>query len=113
MHPPDIEENFQKLLENDPEQFLSELKAELQYFQRTKIVTLLDVYRLRKRLLPMLDVWMYSEELSYESLLKLHENLLLHALRNEMNLSVVVQMINENKYIFRSGVRTLYNTLPQ
>ncbi len=109
---PYIEENFQNLSESSPDQFLDELKQELVYFQRTKIITLLDIYRIRKRLLPQLDVWLSSKNLSYVSLLKLHENLLLHALRYEESLSVITQMVNENKYILRNSLKTLIGTLP-
>ena len=71
------EGNSRTLLESNREEFLEELKEELLYFHRTKIVMLLDVYRIRKLLLPRLDVWLSSQNLSYESLLKIHENLLL------------------------------------
>ena len=108
-----IEENFQSLSENNPEKFIDELRQELIYFQRTKIVTLLDIYRIRKRLLPQLDVWLSSKNLSYESLLKLHENLLLHALRHEESLSDITQMVNENKYVLRNGIKTIIGTLPE
>lgn len=107
-----VDENFKNLLESNPAEFLSELRQELLYFQRTKIVTLLDIYRIRKVLLPQLDVWLSSENLSYPSLLKLHENLLLHALRHETNLSDITQMVNENKYVLRNGIKTLIGTLP-
>ena len=110
---PSIEEDFQNLSENSPDIFLDELRQELLYFQRTKIITLLDIYRIRKRLLPQLDVWLSSKNLSYVSLLKLHENLLLHALRHEESLSVITQMVNENKYILRNSLRTLTGTLPE
>ena len=106
------EGNSRTLLESNREEFLEELKEELLYFHRTKIVMLLDVYRIRKLLLPRLDVWLSSQNLSYESLLKIHENLLLYALRHETNLSDITQMVNENKYVLRNGIKTLMGTLP-
>ena len=106
-----IDECFGKALDNCVDTFLSDLKQELQYFQRTKIVTLLDICRIRKKLLPMLDAWLTSLEETYESLLKFHECLLLNALRYEGNLSDITQMVNENKYIFRNGIKTLQGTL--
>ena len=110
---PSIEENFEKSLEHSLETFTIDLKEELKYFKGTKIVTLLDIYRIRKRLLPMLDVWLTSQEKSYKFLLKLHENLLFHALRFERSLSDITRMVNENKYVFRNGLKTLLNTLPE
>ena len=107
-----IEEYFDSSLENSPETFLADLRQELQYFQRTKIVTLLDIYRIRKRLLPMLDAWLDLHELTYKSLLKLHENLLFHALRYEENLSDVNKMVYENKYVLRNGIRSILEILP-
>ena len=50
-------------------------------------------------------------EETFESLLKFREYLLLHALRHEGNLSDITQMVNENKYIFRNGLKTLHGTL--
>ncbi len=106
------EENFTNLLETSLDTFCEQLRQELQYFHRTKIITLLDIYRARMRLLPMLDVWLSSQNLTYESLLKPHEDLLLYALRCEKSLTDIKQMINENKYILRNGIRAMLSTLP-
>ena len=108
-----VDEYFQKMFESSFDKFLDELRQELQYFQRTKIITLLDICRIRLRLLPMLDVWLQSRELDYESLLRMHENILLYALRNEKSLTDVAQMVNDNKYILRNSLKTLISTLPE
>ena len=107
------EENFQSLCFNSQEKFLDELRQELFYFLRTKIITLLDTYRIQTRLIPLLNVWLSSKELSYESLLKLQENLLFHALQCEEDLSDITQMVNENKYVLRSGIKAFIRTLPE
>ena len=107
-----FEDNAQDLLHNNTEKFLHDLRRELHYFHRTKIVTLMDVYRIRKRLIPRLDAWICSENLSYNSLLKIPESLLFHALRCESSLSDIKQMVNENKYTFRNGIKTIFETLP-
>ena len=44
-------------MEEEPEYFLQELRHELTYFQRTKVLTLLDIY-IQKNLLPLLDIWL-------------------------------------------------------
>ena len=52
----------------------------------------------------MLDAWLDLHELTYKSLLKLHENLLFNALRYEGSLSDVTKMVNKNKYVLRNGI---------
>ena len=105
-------QTFQHMLESSPDKFCEELRQELQYFHRTKIITLLDIYRTRVMLLPMLDVWLAYQKLTYEYLLKPHEDLLLYALRCERSLADINQMINENKYILRNSIKTMLSTLP-
>ncbi len=107
----DREESFQNLLESSLDKFRDDLIQELQYFHRTKMITMLDIYRIRMRLLPMLDVWLSSQNMTYESQLKPHEDLLFHALRFERSLSDITRMMNENKYILRNGIKTMLCTL--
>ena len=109
---PSLEEDFEDLYMRSPSMFFEELKSEITYFQRTKVITLLDIYRIRKRLLPMLDVWISSQNKVYESVLNRYENLLLHALRVEPSLSDVTKMINDNKYGLRNVLKLLAATLP-
>lgn len=91
---------------------IEELREELRYFQKTKIVTLLDMYRIRILLLPQLERWLACKDYSYKSLLKQHETLLFHALKHESSLSDVTQMVNENKWVLRNAMKIFIGTLP-
>ena len=102
---PSVEEDFEKLYINSPDTFFDELKAELTYYHRTKSITFLDIYRIRRRLLPMLDVWVASRNKVYESFLKTHENLLIYALRYEPSLSDVTTLANDSRYILRNVLK--------
>ena len=104
-------ESYQNFLDSSQEDYFEELRNELEYFKRTKIVTLLDMYRIKKKLLPMVDVWIALKEVSYSTVLKIHENLLLDALRSEDCLSEMTKMVNENKYILRSIMKKLLELL--
>ena len=110
---PSAEEDFENLYRNSPDKFFDDLKTELTYYQRTKFITYLDIYRIRRRLLLMLDVWVASQNRVYESFLNIHENLLLHALRYESNLSDVTRLANDNKYTLRNVLKVFLNTLPE
>ena len=110
---PYVEEDFEDLYINNPNAFFDDLRSEIIYYQRTKVITLLDIYRIRKRLLPMLDVWISSQNKVYESVLNRYENLLLHALRVEPSLSDVTKMMNDNKYGLRNVLKLLAATLPE
>lgn len=110
---PSAEEDFEKLYLNSPDTFFDELKAELAYYRRTKSITFLDIYRIRRRLLPMLDFWVASRNKFYESFLKTHESLLLYALRYEPSLSDVTKLANDSKYILRNVLRTFLDSLPE
>ena len=103
---------IKEMMDEEPEYFLEELRHELTYFQRTKVLTLLDIYRIQRNLLPLLDIWLSSQNLEYDNLLRFNENLLLHALRCTSNLSDLALMVNENKYTLRHGMKTLIKTLP-
>ena len=103
---------IKEMMEEEPECFLEELRYELTYFQRTKVLNLLDIYRIQRNLLPILDIWLSSQNLEYENLLRFSENLLLHALRCTSNLSDLALMVNENKSTLRHGMKTLIKTLP-
>ena len=94
--------DIQELFTTSPTIFFGELHSELSYYLRTKVITMFDVYRIRKRLLPLLDVWISSQNRSYESYLNTHEGIVLEAMREESNLSDATQMANENKYIVTS-----------
>ena len=74
---PSLEENFEELFVASPQMFFEGLKEELVYYRRTKIITFLDIYRVRKRLIPMMDVWITSRDKLYESLLNTNEILLI------------------------------------
>ena len=103
---------IEEMMEEEPEIFLQDLRHELTYFQRTKVLTLLDIYRIQRNLLPILDIWLSSQNLEYDNLLRFNENLLLHALRCTSNLSDLALMVNENKCTLRHGMKTLIKTLP-
>lgn len=106
-------EDFSDLFHKSPEGFTEELVKDLKYYQKTKIVTYLDLYRIRKRLLPMLDVWISSRYDDDLPILNIHEDLLLQALRTETSLSDLREMINENKYIFRNIMKLYLMSLPE
>ena len=91
--------------------FYEELQAELNYYHRTKIITMLDTYRIRKIMFPYLQVWLASKGKSFDSLLNKHESILLQALQEESSLSDATQMANENKYVLRGCFKTFLNTL--
>ena len=110
---PSVEEDFEDLYISSQNKFFDELKAELTYYQRTKFITFLDIYRIRRRLLPMLDVWVASQNKVYESLVNVHESLLLYAIRNEPSLSDITTLVNDNKYTLRNVLKAFINTLPE
>ena len=110
---PSLEENFEELFVASPQMFFEGLKEELVYYRRTKIITFLDIYRVRKRLIPMMDVWITSRDKLYESLLNTNEILLLQALRTEHSLSVVKDIANENRHLFKSMMTLFISTLPE
>ena len=105
-------QDFQEFFANSPSDFLSELRSELSYYQRTKVITMFDIYRIRKRLLPMFDILISTQSKSYENILNIHENIVLQAIREEPNLSDVTQMANENKYMLRNCFKILINSVP-
>ena len=105
-------QDFQEFFANSPSEFLSELRSELSYYQRTKVITMFDIYRIRKRLLPMFDILISTQSKSYENILNIHENIVLQAIREEPNLSDVTQMANENKYMLRNCFKVLINSVP-
>ena len=110
---PSAEDDFENLYINSPDKFFGELKAELTYYQRTKFITFLDIYRIRRRLLLMLDVWIASQNRVYESFLNIHENLLVHALRFEPSLTDVTRLANDNKYMLRNILKVFLGTIPE
>ena len=105
-------EDFTELFLNSHDEFIEELTKELKYYKRTKIISFLDLYRIRKRVLPMLDVWISSRDKSYATVLNIPEDLLLQAIREEENLCDLKEMVNENKYILRNAVKLFLSTLP-
>ena len=110
---PSTEEDFEKLYSNSSDKFFDELKAELAYYHRTKLITFLDIFRIRRRLLPMLDIWIASQNKAYEFFLDIHENLLLYALRNESSLADVATLVNDNKYTLRKVLRVFLTSLSE
>ena len=68
-----------------------------------------DIYRIRKRVLPMLDILLSAKRKSYESILNTLEYIALQAVREESNLSDVTQMANENKYMLRNCFKVFIN----
>ena len=72
---------FQEFFVNSPSEFLKQLHSELSYYQRTKVITMFDIYRIRKRLLPMFDILISAQSKSYEDILNTHENIVLQAIR--------------------------------
>ena len=110
---PSAEEDFENLFLNSPDKFFDNLKTELTYYQRTKFITFLDIYRIKRRLLLMLDVWVASQNKVYESFLNIHENLLVYALRYEPSLSDVTRLVNDNKYTLRNILKVFLSTLPE
>ena len=103
---------FEELYVNSPDDFFEELRSELRYYQRTKIITMLDIYRIRKKTLPLLDVWFSARDKVFESILNSYENLLMLAIRDEPSLSDVTALTNENKYVLRNCMRLFMDTLP-
>ena len=71
-----------------------------------------DIYRIRKRLLPMFDILISTQSKSYEDILNTHENIVLQAIREELNLSDVTQMANENKYMLCNCFKVFMNSMP-
>ena len=104
--------DFQEFFISSPSEFLNELQSELLYYQRTKIITMFDIYRIRKRVLPMFDVFISTQSKSYKDILNVHENIVLQAIREEPNLSDVTQMANENKYMLRNCFKVFINSVP-
>lgn len=103
---------FEEFFVNSPSEFLKQLHSELSYYQRTKVITMFDIYRIRKRLLPMFDILISTQSKSYEDILNTHENIVLQAIREELNLSDVTQMANENKYMLRNCFKVFINLVP-
>ena len=105
----DAEEHFT----TSPSSFFEELHGELIYYQRTKIITMLDIYRIRRIMLPFLQVWLNSKEKTFDSILNKQECILLHALREESCLSDVTKLVNDNKYMLRGCFKAFIETLPK
>jgi hypothetical protein len=105
-------QDFQEFFVNSPSEFLNELHSELSYYQRTKVITMFDIYRIRKRVLPMFDILISAQGKSYAALLNIHENIVLQAVREEPNLSDVTQMANESKYMLRNCFKVFLNSVP-
>ena len=104
--------DFEEFFVNSPSEFLNELHSELSYYQRTKVITMFDIYRIRKRVLPMYDILISAQSKTYEAILNVHENIVLQAVREEPNLSDVTQMANENKYMLRNCFKIFLNSVP-
>ena len=104
--------DFQEFFANSPSEFLNELHSELVYYQRTKVITMFDIYRIRKRVLPMYDILISTQSKTYEAILNTHEHIILQAVREEPNLSDVTQMANENKYMLRNCFKIFLNSVP-
>ena len=103
--------DFQELFVNSPSVFLNELSSELSYYKTTKVITMFDIYRIRKRVLPMIDVLISNQSKSYESILNAHEYIALQAVREEPSLHDVTQMANENKYMLRNCFKAFLNSV--
>lgn len=103
--------NAEALFTTSPSTFFEELQSELTYYHRTKIITMLDIARIRKIMFPYLQVWLTSKEKSFDSILNKHESILLQTLQEESSLSDTTQMANDNKYVLRGCFKTLLNTL--
>ena len=106
-------EDFSDSFDKSPEEFAEELVKELKYYQKTKIITYLDLYRIRERVLPMLDVWVSSRNEEDLLILNIHEDLLLQAIRAETSLCSLKEMVNENKYILRNAMKLFLMSLPE
>ena len=104
--------DFQDFFTSSPSEFLNELHSELTYYQRTKVITMFDIYRIRKRVFPMLDVLISAQSTTYKAILNVHEHIVLQAVREEPNLSDVTQMANENKYMLRNCFKVFLNSVP-
>ena len=104
--------DFEEFFVNSPSEFLSELHSELSYYQRTKVITMFDIYRIRKRVLPMYDILISAQSKTYGTILNVHEHIVLQAVREEPNLSDVTQMANENKYMLRNCFKIFLNSVP-
>ena len=104
--------DFEEFFVNSPSEFLNELHSELSYYQRTKVITMFDIYRIRKRVLPMYDILISAQSKSYGAILNVHEHIVLQAVREEPNLSDVTQMANENKYMLRNCFKTFLSSVP-
>ena len=57
----------------------------------------------------MFDILISAQSKSYEDILNTHENIVLQAIREELNLSDVTQMANENKYMLRNCFKVFIN----
>ena len=113
MQIPSTEDNFQDLYLNTPKIFFDNLRCDLTRHQTTSTITLLDIYRIRNTTLPMLDIWITSQNNIYESILIGRENSVLHALRYEKSLSDTTALINESRNTFNRVFKKLVNTLPK
>ena len=60
----------------------------------------------------MFDILISAQSKSYEDILNTHENIVLQAIREELNLSDVTQMANENKYMLRNCFKVFINLVP-
>lgn len=104
--------DFKEFFVNSPSEFLNELHSELSYYQRTKVITMFDIYRIRKRVLPMYDILISAQSKTYGAILNVHEYIILQAVREEPNLSDVTKMANENKYMLRNCFKIFLNSVP-
>ena len=104
--------DFQEFFTNSPSEYLNELHSELLYYQRTKVITMFDIYRIRKRVLPMFDILISAQSKTYGAILNTHEHIILQAVREEPNLSDVTQMANENKYMLRNCFKIFLSSVP-
>ena len=81
------------------------LQDELNGLLKTRTFELLDVYRLRKRVIPMIDKLLVGGDL------KTKERLIMSALKEDLDLIVLTQLLNENKLIFKQMLKSFMKLL--